>query len=144
MEQPDAPRSNIPVELAAAAAVHPRCIRNRNRILCRGYDYRPAAPSGIQRYFAFNQNPISRKSSINVIFKAFRRTQITVDLSCPEKKAIHYSMTSFMTTGGIRDGKVPLEKFMPRTFNMGFTREVYDKVGGFREMFSDSVCHLLR
>lgn len=55
------------------------------------------------------------------------------------QKAINYSMTSFLTTGGIRGGKVSLEKFVPRTFNMGFSREVYDKVGGFREMFSEDI-----
>lgn len=32
-----------------------------------------------------------------------------------------------------------MEKFVPRTFNMGFTREVYEKVGGFREMFSEDI-----
>lgn len=55
------------------------------------------------------------------------------------QKAINYSMTSFLTTGGIRGGKVQLEKFTPRTFNMGFSRRVYDKVGGFREMFSEDI-----
>ena len=48
-------------------------------------------------------------------------------------------MTSFLTTGGIRGGKVQLEKFVPRTFNMGFSRKVYEKVGGFREMFSEDI-----
>lgn len=55
------------------------------------------------------------------------------------QKAINYSMTSFLTTGGIRGGKVSLEKFTPRTFNMGFSREVYERVGGFREMFSEDI-----
>lgn len=55
------------------------------------------------------------------------------------QKAINYSMTSFLTTGGIRGGKVSLEKFTPRTFNMGFSRAVYEKVGGFREMFSEDI-----
>ena len=55
------------------------------------------------------------------------------------QKAINYTMTSFLTTGGIRGGKVRLEKFTPRTFNMGFTREVYERVGGFREMFSEDI-----
>ena len=55
------------------------------------------------------------------------------------QKAINYSMTSFLTTGGIRGGKVSLEKFTPRTFNMGFSRDVYNKVGGFREMFSEDI-----
>lgn len=55
------------------------------------------------------------------------------------QKAINYSMTSFLTTGGIRGGKVQLEKFTPRTFNMGFSRKVWEKVGGFREMFSEDI-----
>ena len=55
------------------------------------------------------------------------------------QKAINYSMTSFLTTGGIRGGKVQLEKFVPRTFNMGFSRDVYKRVGGFREMFSEDI-----
>ncbi len=55
------------------------------------------------------------------------------------QKAINHSMTSFLTTGGIRGGKVSLEKFTPRTFNMGFSRAVYERVGGFREMFSEDI-----
>ena len=55
------------------------------------------------------------------------------------QKAINFAMTSFLTTGGIRGGKVSMEKFVPRTFNMGFTRKVYDTVGGFREMFSEDI-----
>ncbi len=55
------------------------------------------------------------------------------------QKAINFAMTSFLTTGGIRGGKVSLEKFVPRTFNMGFSRKVYERVGGFREMFSEDI-----
>ena len=55
------------------------------------------------------------------------------------QKAINFSMTSFFTTGGIRGGKKSMEKFTPRTFNMGFTKDVYEKVGGFREMFSEDI-----
>lgn len=55
------------------------------------------------------------------------------------QKAINYSMTSFLTTGGIRGGKVRLDKFVPRTFNMGFSRKVWETVGGFREMFSEDI-----
>lgn len=55
------------------------------------------------------------------------------------QKAINFAMTSFLTTGGIRGGKVQMEKFVPRTFNMGFSREVYKSVGGFREMFSEDI-----
>ncbi len=55
------------------------------------------------------------------------------------QKAINFAMTSFITTGGIRGGKVSLEKFTPRSFNMGYTRRVYESVGGFREMFSEDI-----
>ena len=55
------------------------------------------------------------------------------------QKAINFSMTSFLTTGGIRGGKVQLEKFVPRSFNMGYSREVWERVGGFREMFSEDI-----
>ncbi len=57
----------------------------------------------------------------------------------PTQKAINYAMTSFLTTGGIRGGKKSMEKFVPRTFNMGFAREVYARAGGFREMFSEDI-----
>lgn len=50
------------------------------------------------------------------------------------QKAINYSMTSFFTTGGIRGGKKKLDKFFPRSFNMGIRREVYTQLGGFRAM----------
>ena len=55
------------------------------------------------------------------------------------QKAINFSMTSFLTTGGIRGGKVQMEKFVPRSFNMGFSREVWEKVGGFREMLAEDL-----
>ena len=50
------------------------------------------------------------------------------------QKAISYSMTSFFTTGGIRGGKTKMDKFYPRSFNMGVKREVYQKLGGFSKM----------
>lgn len=52
----------------------------------------------------------------------------------PIQKAINYSMTSFFTTGGIRGGKKKLDKFYPRSFNMGIRREVFLALGGFSEM----------
>ena len=53
----------------------------------------------------------------------------------PVQKAISYSMTSFFTTGGIRGGKgKKLDKFFPRSYNMGIRREVYQELGGFTKM----------
>ena len=50
------------------------------------------------------------------------------------QKAISYSMTSFFTTGGIRGGKKKLDKFYPRSYNMGIRRDVYLRLGGFSKM----------
>ena len=50
----------------------------------------------------------------------------------PLLKAINYSMTSFLTTGGLRGGrKKRLAKFYPRSFNMGIHRDLAQKIGGF-------------
>lgn len=49
------------------------------------------------------------------------------------QKAISYSMTSFFTTGGIRGKKSNLGgTFHPRSFNMGLSRKVWEKTGGFQ------------
>ena len=75
------------------------------------------------------KNPVDCFGGPDAAHNSFSSTQ----------KAINYAMTSFLTTGGIRGGKVSMEKFTPRTFNMGFSREVYERVGGFREMFSEDI-----
>jgi cellulose synthase/poly-beta-1,6-N-acetylglucosamine synthase-like glycosyltransferase len=56
------------------------------------------------------------------------------DSFTPVQKAISYSMTSFFTTGGIRGGKKKMDKFYPRSFNMGVRRDVYNALGGFSKM----------
>ena len=50
------------------------------------------------------------------------------------QKAINYAMTSFFTTGGIRGGKKKMDKFYPRSFNMGVRAEAYRALGGFSNM----------
>jgi len=52
----------------------------------------------------------------------------------PIQKAINYAMTSFFTTGGIRGGKKKLDKFYPRSFNLGIKKSVYEALGGFAPM----------
>jgi glycosyltransferase involved in cell wall biosynthesis len=49
----------------------------------------------------------------------------------PVQKAISYSMTSPFTTGGIRGNKKGIGQFHPRSFNMGVSRQVWEKAGGF-------------
>ncbi|MGQ1784507.1 MULTISPECIES: glycosyltransferase [unclassified Saccharicrinis] len=50
------------------------------------------------------------------------------------QKAISYSMTSTLTTGGIRGGKKKLDKFYPRSFNMGIKKEVFRSLKGFEKL----------
>jgi GT2 family glycosyltransferase len=85
-------------------------------------------------YFAtlsrqLDENPVDCFGGPDAAHESFTTTQ----------RAINFAMTSFLTTGGIRGGKVSMEKFTPRTFNMGFSRSVYQTVGGFREMFSEDI-----
>jgi len=47
------------------------------------------------------------------------------------QKAINFSMTSFITTGGIRGGKSSNKKFQPRSFNMGLSKTAFEASGGF-------------
>ena len=57
------------------------------------------------------------------------------DSFTPVQKAISYSMTSFLTTGGIRGGKKQMDKkFYPRSFNLGIRRSLYRQLGGFSSM----------
>jgi len=49
----------------------------------------------------------------------------------PVQKAISHSMTSPFTTGGIRGNKKGIGQFHPRSFNMGISRRVWEKAGGF-------------
>lgn len=78
---------------------------------------------------ALDANPLDCFGGPDAAHESFTTTQ----------KAINYAMTSFLTTGGIRGGKIRMEKFVPRTFNMGYSRQVWEKVGGFREMFSEDI-----
>lgn len=57
------------------------------------------------------------------------------DLAAPDfslqQKAISFAMTSFFTTGGIRGGKKQVDKFYPRSFNMGIHKSIFKDIGGF-------------
>lgn len=66
-------------------------------------------------------NPVDAFGGPDAAQRGFSRNQ----------KAINYAMTSFFTTGGIRGASERIEKFHPRSFNMGISKEVYAKTGGF-------------
>ena len=48
------------------------------------------------------------------------------------QRAMGYTMSSVLTTGGIRGGKKKLGWFQPRSFNMGVARSVFETTGGFK------------
>lgn len=51
-------------------------------------------------------------------------------------KAVNYTMTSFLTTGGLRGASgTKLARYYPRSFNMGLRREVFETVGGFGSIY---------
>ncbi|MGJ8666377.1 MAG: glycosyltransferase [Patiriisocius sp.] len=52
----------------------------------------------------------------------------------PLQKAINYVMTSFLTTGGIRGSKMAVQKFEPRSFNMGISKDVFKATNGFAKI----------
>lgn len=82
-----------------------------------------------------NKNQLDSYGGPDAAHKSFTKVQ----------KAINYSMTSFFTTGGIRGGKEKFDKFHPRSFNMGFTKEVFQKTTGFSKMrFGEDVDLSLR
>lgn len=56
------------------------------------------------------------------------------DSFTPVQKAINYAMTSFFTTGGIRGGRRKMDRFYPRSFNMGVRRDVFEALGGFASL----------
>ena len=63
----------------------------------------------------------------------------------PIQKAISHSMTSVLTTGGIRGKKESMDKFYPRSFNMGISRSEFVRVGGFGDMrFGEDVDFSMR
>ncbi len=50
------------------------------------------------------------------------------------QKAINFAMTSFLTTGGIRGGSEKIDKFQPRSFNMGLSKKAFEASNGFGDI----------
>jgi len=58
----------------------------------------------------------------------------------PLQQAMGYTMSSILTTGGIRGGKKRAGSFQPRSFNMGISRSVFEKTGGFKfDRFAEDI-----
>ncbi len=117
---------------------------NEGRSIARNYGMERASGT----FFIFFDSdcviPVDYFAKLNAMavekpFDCFGGPDAADESFSTSQKAINHAMTSFLTTGGIRGGKISLEKFTPRTFNMGFSRAVYNLVGGFREMFSEDI-----
>ena len=124
--------------------VHYYYKENEGRSIARNYGMEKA--SG-EYFIFFDSDCVIPESYFEIVRKELERNYADC-FGGPDKahesfsdiqKAINYSMTSFLTTGGIRGGKMQLKKFTPRTFNMGFSRKLFESVGGFREMFSEDI-----
>jgi glycosyltransferase involved in cell wall biosynthesis len=56
------------------------------------------------------------------------------------QRAMGYTMSSVLTTGGIRGGKKHVGWFQPRSFNMGISRKVFEATGGFKfDRFAEDI-----
>lgn len=56
------------------------------------------------------------------------------------QRAMAYTMSSVLTTGGIRGGKKRIGWFQPRSFNMGISRGVFEATGGFKfDRFAEDI-----
>ena len=138
------PCRSVANEYSEKLDVHYYYKENEGRSIARNYGMEKA--SG-EYFIFFDSDCVIPESYFEIVRKELERNYAGC-FGGPDKahesfsdiqKAINYSMTSFLTTGGIRGGKMQLEKFTPRTFNMGFSRKVFESVGGFREMFSEDI-----
>ncbi|MEQ6124876.1 glycosyltransferase [Pseudotenacibaculum sp. MALMAid0570] len=102
---------------------------------------------GMQRangnyFIVLDSDVVLPKQYLNVIDKRLKENYTDAfggpDAAHPDftslQKAINYSMTSFLTTGGIRGKKKGVGKFQPRSFNMGISKKAFEATQGFSDM----------
>ncbi len=79
-----------------------------------------------ENYFAAVDTALDMKG-----WDAYGGPDASMESFTTTQRAISYSMTAFCTTGGIRGAKVQVGTFRPRSFNMGISKAVYEKTGGY-------------
>lgn len=85
------------------------------------------------------------KSLIKNFHDAFGAPDAALSTFTTIQKAINYSMTSFFTTGGIRGGNKSMDKFHPRSFNLGVSRQAFESINGYGTMrFGEDIDFSLR
>ncbi|WP_367753351.1 glycosyltransferase family 2 protein [Flavobacterium sp. WC2430] len=90
-------------------------------------------------FIIFDSDCIIPKQYLNEVDKALKENYVdcfggpdkALDSFSDIQKAINFAMTSFLTTGGIRGGSEKIDKFQPRSFNMGLSRKAFEASNGF-------------
>lgn len=90
-------------------------------------------------FIIFDSDCIIPKEYLNEVEQELTRNYVDCfggpDRALPSfskiQKAINFAMTSFLTTGGIRGGSEKLNKFQPRSFNMGISKKAFEASNGF-------------
>ncbi|WP_367770200.1 glycosyltransferase [Flavobacterium sp. WC2421] len=90
-------------------------------------------------FIIFDSDCIIPKQYLNEVDKALKENYVdcfggpdkALDSFSDIQKAINFAMTSFLTTGGIRGGSEKIDKFQPRSFNLGLSRKAFEASKGF-------------
>ncbi|MFI0490553.1 glycosyltransferase [Flavobacterium sp.] len=90
-------------------------------------------------FIIFDSDCIIPKSYLTEVDKALKENYVdcfggpdkALDSFSDIQKAINFAMTSFLTTGGIRGGSEKINKFQPRSFNMGLSKKAFEASHGF-------------
>jgi glycosyltransferase involved in cell wall biosynthesis len=90
-------------------------------------------------FIIFDSDCIIPKTYLSEVAKALQQNYVdcfggpdkALDSFSDIQKAINFAMTSFLTTGGIRGGSEKIDKFQPRSFNMGLSRKAFEASNGF-------------
>jgi glycosyltransferase involved in cell wall biosynthesis len=90
-------------------------------------------------FIIFDSDCIIPKNYLNEVDKALKASYVdcfggpdkALDSFSDIQKAINFAMTSILTTGGIRGGSEKIDKFQPRSFNMGLSRKAFEASNGF-------------
>jgi glycosyltransferase involved in cell wall biosynthesis len=93
-------------------------------------------------YIILDSDVLVPKQYLSEVFKAldtnftdaFGGPDAAHESFTPLQKAINYSMTSVLTTGGIRGNKKAVGKFQPRSFNLGLSQTAFSKTKGFANL----------
>ena len=121
-------KDSVPIQYHAFAKMGPALARNQGMELGKGdyfifIDSDCLIPADYLRIINENLN----LEAVDV----FGGSDRAADDFSPVQKAISYAMTSFFTTGGIRGGNKQVDRFYPRSFNMGVSRKAFGLTGGF-------------